>query len=84
MSAVGLGLATPKEKLFIFDIQNAMAGLFFFHHHLRGEKGREEGKGDRDRCAPIPGTYSAERRPPPSIDHALFVFGRTSLHSQAI
>ena len=42
MSAVGLGLATPNEKLFIFDIQNAMAGLFFFHHHLRGEKGGEE------------------------------------------
>ena len=61
MSAVGLA-ATPNEKLFIFDIQNAMAGLFF-HHHLRGEKGREE-EGDRDRCAPIPGTYSAERRPP--------------------
>ena len=58
MSAVGLA-ATPNEKLFIFDIQNAMAGLFFFHHHLRGEKGREEGKGDRDRCAPIPGTHSS-------------------------
>ena len=40
---LGLGWRpTPNEKLFIFDIQNAMAGLFFFHHHLRGEKGGEE------------------------------------------
>ena len=43
---LGLGWRpTPNEKLFIFDIQNAMAGLFFFHHHLRGEERREGKRG---------------------------------------